>query len=52
MADRILENFVRDNRPVRVDLGIGQVGDQEDHVEDQEDHEEETGGIADQDNLG
>lgn len=45
MVDRILENFVRDNRPVRVDLGIGQ-------VEGQEDHEEETGGIADQDILG
>ena len=54
MVDDTLENFVRDNRPVHVDLGIGQVGGQEDHVEDQdrEDHEEETGGIADQDILG
>lgn len=64
VVDGTLENFVRDNRPVHVDLGIGQVGGQEDHVEDQdredheedredrEDHEEETGGIADQDILG
>lgn len=47
--DDTLENFVRDNRPVHVDLGIRQVGGQEDHGED---HEEETGGIADQDILG
>ena len=61
VVDGTLENFVRDNRPVHVDLGIGQVGGQEDHVEDQdpedqeedrEDHEEESGGIADQDILG
>ena len=63
MVDGTLENFVRDNHPVHVDLGIGQVGredhvedqDREDHEEDQEDredHEEETGGIADQDILG
>jgi len=48
-VDGTLGNFVRDNRPVHVDLGIGQVGGQEDH---EEDHEEETGGIADQDILG
>jgi hypothetical protein len=53
VGDGTLENFVRDNRLVHVDLGIGQVGGQEVHVEVHVGvHEEESGGIADQDILG